>query len=75
LGAHNSRFRQECLNGHWFLSVADAQERVEQWRRHCNGERTRSSSSNPTPEAHANQAGPVLPRTGCQFKEEPRVLA
>jgi len=28
----NSRFRQECLNENWFLSVADAQEKVEAWR-------------------------------------------
>lgn len=27
------RLRQECLNQHWFLSVADAQESVEAWRR------------------------------------------
>jgi putative transposase len=26
--AFNSRFRQECLNEHWFLPAADAQERV-----------------------------------------------
>jgi len=27
--AFNARFRQECLNEHWFLSVADAQELVD----------------------------------------------
>ena len=25
----NSRFRQECLNQHWFLSLNDAKEKVE----------------------------------------------
>jgi len=49
--AFNSRFRQECLNEHWFLSVADAQERVEQWRRHYNEERPHSSLGNLTPQA------------------------
>jgi putative transposase len=29
--AFNSRFRQECLDEHWFLSVAGAQEKVEAW--------------------------------------------
>ena len=28
----NGRFRQECLNEHWFLSLADAQRKIEQWR-------------------------------------------
>ncbi|MDA9536964.1 transposase, partial [Bradyrhizobium sp. CCBAU 21362] len=31
--AFNGRFRAECLNAHWFLSLADAQEKVETWRR------------------------------------------
>lgn len=29
----NGRVRQECLNQHWFLSLADAQEQIDQWRR------------------------------------------
>ena len=33
-------FRQECLNENWFLSLADAEEKVESWRRHYNGERS-----------------------------------
>ena len=32
----NARFRQECLNEHWFLSLADACEKVEEWRRDYN---------------------------------------
>jgi hypothetical protein len=28
----NSRFRQECLNEHWFLSLEDAKEKIEAWR-------------------------------------------
>lgn len=40
----NSRFRQECLNEHWFLSTEDAEEKVvEKWRCHYNEERPRSS--------------------------------
>ena len=34
--------RDECLNEHWFLSVADAQVRVEAWRGHYTGERPHS---------------------------------
>lgn len=28
----NSRFRQECLNEHWFLSLEDATEKIKAWR-------------------------------------------
>ena len=48
--AFNSRFRQECLNEHWFLSLMDAQEKVEAWRRDYNSRRPHSSLGNMTPE-------------------------
>lgn len=31
--AFNGRLRAECLNTHWFLSLADAREKLEDWRR------------------------------------------
>lgn len=37
--AFNGRFRVECLNAHWFLSLADAQEKMEDWRKYYNEER------------------------------------
>jgi putative transposase len=37
--AFNSRFRAECLNAHWFMSLADAQEKLEDWRKYYNEER------------------------------------
>ena len=52
----NSRFRQECLNENWFLSVADAQEKVESWRLAYNADRPHSSLGNLTPEEFAEQA-------------------
>jgi len=51
--AFNSRFRQECLNEHWFLSVADAQGKVEAWRKHYNAERPHSALGNLAPEDFA----------------------
>ncbi len=39
----NGRFRQECLNTHWFMSLADAREKLEDWRRHYNEDRPHSS--------------------------------
>jgi transposase InsO family protein len=32
--AFNSKLRAECLNAHWFLSVADAQKKLEDWRKY-----------------------------------------
>ena len=32
----NGRMRQGCLNEHWFMSLADAQGKIEAWRRHTN---------------------------------------
>ena len=29
----NGRFRDECLNAHWFTSLAHAQAVIETWRR------------------------------------------
>lgn len=29
--AFNGRFRAECLNQHWFLLLADAREKMEDW--------------------------------------------
>ena len=28
----NGRFREECLNAHWFESLADASEKIDAWR-------------------------------------------
>ena len=44
--AFNGRIRQECLNENWFLSLEDAEEKVETWRRHYNGERPHSALGN-----------------------------
>ncbi|PTX35799.1 putative transposase [Allosediminivita pacifica] len=41
--AFNSRLRAECLNAHWFMSLADAQEKLEGWRRHYNEDRPHSA--------------------------------
>ena len=41
--AFNNRFWQECLNEHWFLSLEDAQEKIEGWRGHYIEHRPHSS--------------------------------
>lgn len=45
----NGSFRDECLNVHWFLSLEDAQEKIENWRIEYNEDRTHSSLGNVTP--------------------------
>ena len=47
--AFNGCFRQECLNENWFLSLEDAEEKVESWRRHCNGKLPHSALGNLSP--------------------------
>src|SRR5262249_6524713 len=39
----NGRFRQECLNLHWFLCLEDARAKVEVWRRQYNAEHPHSA--------------------------------
>ena len=46
----NGSLRDECLNVHWFLSLEDAQEKIERWREEYNRERPHSSLNNQTPE-------------------------
>lgn len=35
----NGRYREECLNQHWFTSIAEAHEIIEEWRIDYNTER------------------------------------
>ncbi|MBY0454721.1 MAG: transposase, partial [Burkholderiaceae bacterium] len=37
----NGRFRDECLNEHWFTSLQHARVIIEAWRREYNEERLR----------------------------------
>ena len=38
----NGKFRDECLNQNWFLSIDDARKKVDTWRRDYNGFRPHS---------------------------------
>lgn len=49
----NGRFRQECLNQHWFLSLEDAQSKITDWRIDYNQARPHSSLGQQTPEEFA----------------------
>ena len=49
----NGRFRDECLNQHWFLSLADARRIIEQWRLTYNTARPHRGLDGRTPSAFA----------------------
>ncbi len=51
----NGRFRDECLNEHWFTSMTHAKVVIETWRREYNQERPKKSLGGLTPAAYAKQ--------------------
>ena len=51
----NGRFRDECLNEHWFLTMAHARSVIEKWRIEYNTERPHSSLGDLTPEQFARR--------------------
>ena len=55
----NGRFREECLNESWFLSLEDAREKVEAWRQFYNRERPHGSLGNVSP---LEFAGVLVPK-------------
>ena len=59
--AINSRFRAECLNAHWFMSLADAQKKLEDWRKYYNEERPHGAIGQQTPIMLLNHDGAASP--------------
>jgi len=59
--AFNGRLRAECLNAHWFLSLADAAEKLEAWRRDYNEQRPHSAIGNNVPAALMKSAYAASP--------------
>ena len=55
--AFNSRFRQECLNASWFLSLKDARSRIEAWRMEYNTVRPHTAIGHMTPAEFAKSSG------------------
>lgn len=51
----NGSFRDECLNCHWFLSLNDAREKIEEWRADYNEFRPHSSLGNLTPSQYCEK--------------------
>ncbi len=51
----NSRFRDECLNEHWFFNLRHARLIIETWRREYNEERPKRGLGGLTPSQYAEQ--------------------
>ena len=51
----NGRFRDECLNEHWFTSLAQTQVLIETWRREYNEERPKQGLGGLTPAQYAKR--------------------
>ncbi len=54
----NAKFRDQCLNMHWFTSRCDARQTIEKWRKDYNQVRPHSSLGNLPPEIYAKQTMP-----------------
>jgi putative transposase len=56
----NGKFRAECLNANWFMSLDEARAKCEAWRRDYNEVRPHSAIGNKTPmELHRMAAFPA----------------
>jgi len=51
----NGRFRDECLNEQWFISLAHARAVIEEWRREYNEQRPKKALGGLTPASYAIQ--------------------
>ena len=56
----NGKFREECLNEHWFYNLEEARITIEEWRADHNGFRPHSSLEGLTPNEFIRQYESVL---------------
>lgn len=61
----NGRFRDECLNANWFISIMDAKQKIENWRVEYNSERPHSSLAYRTPNEYAKVCSELTSRMGA----------
>jgi len=63
----NGKFRDECLNEHWFVTLDHAREVIEAWRRDYNEVRPHSALDNVPPAVFAVAAQPGLQSPPAPF--------
>lgn len=67
----NGHFRDKCLNHDGFISLPDAQQKVEAWKQDYNRVRLHSSVGNQTPEGLTARGG-ALRSPAAPFAPAPR---
>jgi putative transposase len=65
----NGTFRQECLNAHWFMTLSEAKEIIEAWRREYNESRSHRALGEQTPSEFACQVAARRDLTGTEGAE------
>lgn len=67
----NGKFRDECLNEHWFISLKEAKEKIEAWRQDYNKNRPHSSLGYQTPQEFiVNHQKRHLPTANTAFDDD-----
>ena len=60
----NGTFRSECLSAHWFASITEARQLIENWRREYNESRPHRALAQRTPSEFARQVAASSDLTG-----------
>jgi putative transposase len=67
----NEQLRDECLNATVFTNLADARNKIEQWRRQYNAERPHSSLAYRTPDDFAKTCSELISGMGANPPARP----
>ena len=65
----NGTFRSECLDAHWFMTMAEARQIVEAWRKEYNESRPHRALGERTPNEFANEVAGTRDFIGLQAAE------
>ena len=68
----NGKFRDECLNEHWFVSLADAKAVIEAWRVDYNTVRPHSALDDQTPHQFAESKTGARRLSPARLTEDPK---
>jgi putative transposase len=68
----NGKFRDECLNEHWFVSLVDAKTQIERWRVDYNTVRPHSSLDQATPDHFAKMTEGARRLSPARLQDEPK---
>jgi putative transposase len=71
----NGRLRDECLNASWFVNLADARAKIENWRQQYNADRPHSSLDYRTPQEFAKTCSELTSRMAANPPAPPVELS